>query len=398
MKENVLFPIGQFIAKLIMFSFYISLPKFIGLEEYGRFSYALAFCLICAQPIIDLGLDMIITKWVSRGAENIVRKAFVIRGYSSIVAIILVFILSPFFKIDLPLTLILVFYLIFISFCNIIFCFFRGKMNFIYEAFLSPGSKLLALIILLALSILFHQKSALAGGASLVCSTFLILIISVKIFKTHYHPQPITTPSYKELLKEAFTLFLTSILWMIYFRIDTLMLGLMVNIKEVGWYNTAYRLIEGTFVLPAIIMSIIYPKLAKQKNFLSIFFHTFFIMICLGILCMTIVYICASPVISILYGDKFKKSAELLKLLSFVVIPVFIGHLTTQSLIALDKSRLYLLFSFMATIANISLNWLFIPLWHSFGAAYATIITESLVTFLTGVWILTNYKNLSIKI
>ena len=110
MKENVLFPIGQFIAKLIMFSFYISLPKFIGLEEYGRFSYALAFCLICAQPIIDLGLDMIITKWVSRGAENIVRKAFVIRGYSSIVAIILVFILSPFLKIDLFLALILVFY------------------------------------------------------------------------------------------------------------------------------------------------------------------------------------------------------------------------------------------------------------------------------------------------
>lgn len=402
MNKKFLFSAGQVIAKLAMFSFYILLPRFIGLEEYGRFTYTLAFCFMGALPIVELGLDMIVTKWVSRGAEDVIKKAFFIRFFSSITAIVLILGVSPIFKTDLSLTLVLTLYLIFMAFSNLIFSFFRGQEKFIYEAFLFPGSKVLALIILLILSIFFHLKSAFVGGWALLCSAILILGIGLTIFKSHYCPQycpqsATVSPSYSELLKEAFTLFLTSILWMLYFRVDTLMLGLMVNTKEVGWYNAAYRLMEGSFVVPAIIMAMTYPRLSKQKNFLSIFFKTLLIMICLGILCMIAIYLCASPVILTLYGEEFKKSDELLKLLSVAVIPVFIGHLTTQSLVALDKSKLYLLFTLIATFLNIGLNWVFIPRWQAFGAAYATVITETFVVAITGGWIWANMKKINLK-
>ena len=396
--SNFWFPLGQIIAKFVMFAFYILLPRLIGLEEYGRFAYTQAFCFIIAQPIIELGLDMVITKWVSRGAEDVVNKAFFIRIISSLLASIVICIASLIFKTHLLLTLIFTLYLIVMTFNNTIFAFFRGKQRFIYEAFLSPANKMLALISLIILSNLFYLKSALTGAWALLFSALLTWGVGLSLLKKHYHSQPTTiSPSYKVLLKEGITLFLTAILWMLYFRIDTLMLGLMVNTKEVGWYSTAYKLMEGSFIIPATIMALCYPNLSKQKNFISIFPKILFIMISLGILCSSLIYFLSHPVITILYGEKFQRSIEFLKILAFAVIPVFIGHLTTQSLIALDKSKLYLYITLLATLLNIILNYFFIHLWQAVGAAYASIITEIFVTVFTGGYVWINVKELNLK-
>jgi O-antigen/teichoic acid export membrane protein len=59
-----------------MFLFYILLPTFIGPLEYGKFAYAFAICAIIVQPVVEMGLDMVLVKWVSRGNVDEVKKFY----------------------------------------------------------------------------------------------------------------------------------------------------------------------------------------------------------------------------------------------------------------------------------------------------------------------------------
>jgi len=387
--KKLYFSVGHILGKICMFSFYILLPKFIGVQEYGKFSYTLAFCFIFAQPIIEFGLDIILVKLVSRGMINITYKVFLIRIFGTILAIILIFFVSIFFQIDFALALLLTLYLSFVAFGNVFFSFFRGKEIFIFEAILFPFGKLLVLFMLFFLYIFLHLKSAFLGGWSLCLSALFVWMAIMFIFKKKYYLQ--TDPvsfSYRELLREGFILFLTAIFWLIYFRVDTLMLGIMANVKEVGFYNISYRLIEGSFLIPSVIMAFVYPKLAREKeNFRFIFLKAFFILFIFAFLCAIVIYFVSSFVILVLYGTDFGKSVQLLRLLCIVVFPIFIGHLTTQSLIALDKSQLCFFLTLLATLLNIILNLLFIPRWYSFGAAFSTIITEIFIVIFSGSWL-----------
>ncbi len=57
--------------------------------------------------------------------------------------------------------------------------------------------------------------------------------------------------SFNELLKEAWTLGIVLILIQMYFRIDTAMIGYLVDEGEVALYNAAFVIVEGSFFLPS---------------------------------------------------------------------------------------------------------------------------------------------------
>src|SRR4030043_661398 len=77
---------GQGIGKVSIFLFYLLLPLSIGLKEYGKVSFALALSFIIVQPLVEMGLDIIIAKWVSRGKVDVVKKAFIIRLIAALTA------------------------------------------------------------------------------------------------------------------------------------------------------------------------------------------------------------------------------------------------------------------------------------------------------------------------
>ncbi len=391
-KDRIIFSIGQIVTKLIMFVFYIILPKLIGLHNYGYFIYILTLCIITIQPIADFGLDLIIVKRVSRSEYNIIKKSLLIKSVGSVISVVIVLFIAKYLKLNLLITTLLSIYIILLSFSNIFLSYFRGKQYFIYEAIFLPASKIIAFIsifILYVLSIKNYLNPTLALLASAIFLFFITIIVFKKNFKNH-------TNDYvrlKEVILEGATLFFTSILWIIYFRVDTLMLGIMVNSNIVGLYDIAYKIMSGTFIVPGIVMAIVFPKLG-QKNaaFNKLFLKTFLIMCFLGILSGLILYGMAYPFIYYIYGKNFISSVHILKILSFVVPVVFIGHLTTQSIVALDKSKFYLWITSLGTILNIILNYFLIKQLQAVGAAYATLITEIFIAIVTLLFVIKNIK------
>lgn len=374
-----------------MFLFYILLPVFIGAEEYGKFAYALAVASIIVQPTVEMGLDMVIVKWVSRGKVDVVRKAFLIRVGAAFVSIILLFIASLLLKIDMVVSITLYAYFVFMSFQNVTFSFYRGLEKMKLEGVINALQKVAALACLFLLST-WGVKSARLGSFALVGSAFLgiLLLLStsgVFIKEMGRYKQEADSLKYRELLKEGIVLGGVVFLWMIYFRIDGVMLGFMKGNLEVGIYNVGYKIMEGFFFIPGILMLVFFPKLAKPDRFAETFKKLIVILGTIGLLSSLILYVLSSSIIRFIYGPEFFGSIPVLKTLSLVLFPVFLGHLATQSLVALDMNKVYLFVAFIGMLLNISLNYFLIPSFGALGAAWATLITELMVVSCCGYFV-----------
>ena len=157
------------------------------------------------------------------------------------------------------------------------------------------------------------------------------------------------------------------------------MLGIMSSKKEVGLYNIAYNLMEGSFFIPTIIMISIFPGLSKTKYFLSYFRKGVYLLTISGIFVGIVLFFLSEIIIHSFFAPEFQNAVGLLKILSYVIPFVFFGYLATQSLIALDQNKSFLIISILTLSINVFLNFILIPNNGASGAALATVITEALI-------------------
>jgi len=72
-----------------------------------------------------------------------------------------------------------------------------------------------------------------------------------------------------------------------------------------------------------------------------------------------------------------------LRILSLAIFLSYFNHLTGFTIVALGKQRLYFSVALAALAFNVLLNLLVIPKFSYYGAAGVTILTETLIFFIT---------------
>ena len=126
-------------------------------------------------------------------------------------------------------------------------------------------------------------------------------------------------------------------------------------------------------------MSVIFPGLSNNKHFSKFFQRGLLILTIAGIICGTVVFFLADFMIYSFYEASFRNSSEILEILSLAIPLVFWGYLMTQSLVALDQNRIYLVITSSGLLINVILNFLLIPEYGASGAAFSTVVTEALI-------------------
>lgn len=382
---------GQGVGKLFMLLFYVLLPTVIGVEEYGKFSFALAVVSIIIQPTVEMGLDMAIVKWVSRGYSAVVKKALLIRTAAAIVGMIILLIVSTLLHVDRSTAFVLFMYFATVSFQNVVFSYFRGIENMKLEGLINPLQKVATVALFFILSALginnAHVGTIALLGSALMGIMMLFFMSSDQLPAIIYRRVDLGVPGYSELLKEGAVLGGVVFLWMIYFRIDSVMLGAIKGNIEVGTYNIAYKIMEGFFFIPAMVMMVFFPKLAKPDSFRKTFKKLLLILGTIGLAGSIFLYVSTPSVIHLIYKGNFLGSIPVLRVLSLVLVPVFLGHLVTQSLVALDMNKVYLIVASFGALINIALNYLLIPSYGAIGSAWATLATELMVVLCCGYFV-----------
>ena len=192
-----------------------------------------------------------------------------------------------------------------------------------------------------------------------------------------------------DMLKRSYPFALLFFLMGLYTRIDSVMLGRMLpdGEFEVGIYASAFRLLDAAIIFAVLLSGLLLPlfsgMIARNEAVKSLVTESFNVVLIACMILPLSCYFYADLLYPLLYDEHHGYGAQVFALLFINFIPMAMGYIFGTLLTAKSELRLLNYISVAGLIINILLNLVFIPRWQALGAVYATLITQSLVTFCT---------------
>lgn len=190
----------------------------------------------------------------------------------------------------------------------------------------------------------------------------------------------------KEILSVSYHFILSGMMVAIYGQTDKLMLKMFLSETEVGYYSTASSISTmWVFILAAIISSLSpaivrFKKEGNEAAYCRKNSQLYGIILYISIAVSTVIAISAPLIIKILYGEAYMGSINPLRVIVWYVAFSYIGVARDIWLVCENKQRYSKYIYVIAAIANVGMNYVFIPIWGATGAALASLITQILTS------------------
>ena len=204
--------------------------------------------------------------------------------------------------------------------------------------------------------------------------------------------EKINIQSLRKHIKPVFTLLIASIAVEIYVMVDTTMLGFYCNNVIVGCYSNAMKLTRMVNTTAAAIGAVLLPRLSRlyedndKKRFNSLVNSAIKIMLTIAIPAMVGIIFLSDYIVLLFFGDTFYEAIPILKILS-LMIPIVVCNtvLGGQVLVTCNMENKYVFTVVIASVVNVILNGLFIPIYGATSAAFASLISE-IIDFILYLW------------
>ena len=236
---------------------------------------------------------------------------------------------------------------------------------------------------------------ALATSIDYIC---IAVILLVSYYKFGGKKLSFSWKTSKSLLSRSYHFILSGLMVAIYGQTDKLMLKQMINETEVGYYSTAVTVCGmWCFILSAIIDSL-YPsimeahrtneELFKKRN-RQLYAIVFYVSIGVSVLFQLF----APIIIRILYGEQFMGAVVPLRIITWYTAFSYLGVARNAWLVCENRQNYLKYIYILATVCNVLLNLLFIPILGAEGAAIASLISQVLTSIVLPFFIKPLRKN-----
>jgi PST family polysaccharide transporter len=183
------------------------------------------------------------------------------------------------------------------------------------------------------------------------------------------------------LLAEGLPLVLGALAIMIYMRSDVIMLGKMIGYGAAGVYAAASQISEACALLPAALMSTVFPVLLRSRNAGSMPYRRglerlFVSAVGIGLLFSLCLSVAASPIVRLVYGANYLAAAKVLVVHGWTIPFMFLA-ITQNAYDVGERLAWFATFRmFVGALLNITLNLFLIPRYGVVGSALATLIAQ----------------------
>jgi O-antigen/teichoic acid export membrane protein len=189
------------------------------------------------------------------------------------------------------------------------------------------------------------------------------------------------SPTARDALREALPIGIATLLGTIYFRSDVVLLQWLRGDAATGAYGAAYRLFEGAFFLPALVLAALFPALAEsvvgpRAEVGRLVHRALRWMALLGLAAAAFLAFAVAPLMHLLYGEDYAESALLLQLLAPALCFIFPNYVLMHFLVAAGRQKTNAWLAALGVPVCIALNLVLIPTLAARGAATATVATE----------------------
>jgi O-antigen/teichoic acid export membrane protein len=200
------------------------------------------------------------------------------------------------------------------------------------------------------------------------------------------------------VLRNTAPLGIAIIMTYLYDKIDVLIISKLLDYSKVAVYNIGYGVYKSSSLAFSFILVSGFTRvsfLSRNRRGVYLFLKKYSAIT--GFICFitaVILILFASPVIRIIYTDKYRDSANILKILSVGIIAMGLNNVTGIILNGIGMYKAVMYITLFGLVINVGLNIAFIPIYGLMAATIITVITEY---FIFGFEFYYLYKILNIK-
>lgn len=371
----------------------VLLARIGGPAIFGKYSYITSYTAVFA-PFCVMGINNIAVNYFVKYPNNshhYLVSTLLLRALGATLAVLIgilaiTFYESPEDRISLITLLVLQVFSIF----NIIEYYFLSLNNVIT----SSKIRLLVYISTGILKVLMiYQQVELYYIVLIHGLEFLFIAIG---FTTRYiannHHLKLKNVNYSKtaiaLFHKGKWLFLSTIAAVIYLKIDQIMIEKMRTVEEVAYYAAAAKLSEFWYVFPILIANAFNTQLVtlRQKSsheYTHLILTLLRGLIVLAILAILMTSLFAEQLIALIYGGSYPASAQILSIHILASLFIFQRAILSKWLIIEKYYRFSLTSQSAGAVTNIVLNLIFIPKYGAIAAAWTTLFSYFVASFLS---------------
>ena len=375
----------------------IWVARYLGPEQFGLLSYAMSFVgLFTAFATLGLGGIVVreLVKDESR-SDELIGTAFWLKLFGAF-AVLLILAIAVNFTSNDTYTNTLVFIIasatIFQSF-NVVDMYFQSKVMSKYVVYANIISLLLSSIVKVVLILI---EAPLLAFAWVILFDSFVLACGFIYFYIRTRHSELDSESFikglifkKEtaiaLLKDSWPLILSGIVISIYMKIDQIMIKEMLGSEAVGQYAAAVRLSEAWYFIPMVISASLFPAIINAKKVSEELYYArlqklYDLMVWMAIAITIPITFLSDWVVELLYGGQYNEAGGVLMIHIWAGVFVFLGVASSKWFVTENLQKYSFHRTLVGAVINVVLNFILIPKYSIYGAAFATLISQAIAS------------------
>lgn len=386
---NLMFQVLNIVAPLITMPYVARVLGAAGVGEYSYTYSIVSYFLIVASLGTSLyGCREISNNYTNKGKKSqVFWEILIIRiCASSVVTLgyIILINLHKFSALDKRLLLINVLYII--GTALDISWLYQGEQRFDIITIFSLVNKIVTILLvffLIKTHLDISKYVLIHASMYLINSVFYFIplgnvvnLVSVKKLEIARHILPVLILLVPQISKEVYSV------------LDKTMIGEFYSDRSLnGYYEQAVNIVSMSMTIITSLNIVMMSKLSqdysesKKENVISNVKNSFQFVWFIGIpLCVGIVSV-IDLFVPLFFGNGYEPVINLVYILTLRILCIGISNVIgIQYLITLRRHRDFNISILVGLVANGFFNWILIPKYNVYGAAFATVISEALVT------------------
>ncbi|VAV85781.1 hypothetical protein MNBD_DELTA01-1967 [hydrothermal vent metagenome] len=404
-RNATLLLLAQIVGYALGFFYIIYTARYLGAEDFGVLSFALALTAIFAI-LTDIGLQPLTVREVARD-KTLASKYLANLTFTKIILSVITFALIAIVinVMDYPIKTVATVYIVTLSilvtsFTTMIYSIFQAYERMEFQSaglIINSSIMLVGAIIAIKINLDVRAFAALYLLSSTICLFYSIAIVRINFkevfigwldLQLHIDPAFLRT-TIKKAVPFGFGVFFV----LMFYWIDSVMLSYIKGDAAVGWYNAPFRIVLVLLLIPQSLIVALYPVMSKfyntSEDSLTLSFQkSLKYLAMLGLPIGVAITLLAKQIILLTFGQEYINSVAPLQILVWSSVLIFVTMPFGNLLNCQNKQLVVTKVCGLYVPLNIILNLILIPRYSLIGAGIATVLTQLFGSFLLVYWTL----------
>ncbi|MFZ4499963.1 MAG: flippase [Minisyncoccia bacterium] len=382
--------LGEVVGRLLKLALIIYTARVLGAEGWGVFSYALSLASLL-MVFSDVGITGLITREIIQKKKDFsvfISTALLAKTIFLFASTLLVLFAGPFLshipeaRVLFPLFAIVLFFDAardLILAINI--AFEKMEKDMLVKTSMGVITLILGVILLRIEVAPISVAIAYAVGSTVGCvMAFLIIKKDLKGLFSKSNSRTL-----RLVLQTTWPFAIVTLIGIITGATDVYMLGIWRDPTEIGLYTSAQRIQQFIIIIPIMLGTAVFPLLSRLVNtdnnqFGIVLEKTLSFVFAMGIPIVCGGILLSSEIMTFLFGTSYVNAGPLLQMLMVSLLASLPLAILSNSIFAHNGQKNIAIAYLSGLGINILLNIFLIPQYGALGAAFATVLSTTIIT------------------